>query len=200
MRLVRRLLPKSKNCAPRFERLRVALAAATAENEALQRQPQTSRTRNAKRAKRDADRGTDPAVFAALNERFQFTIDVAASAANTKCERFYSIEDNGLEQSWAGERVWCNPPYSDIRPWVRKALTSDADLIVMLLPANRTEQGWWQDLVEPFRDKPGCLRVEFLRGRMRFIAPGAQLIGPNERPPFGCCLLIWGHRAGGNDD
>lgn len=25
-----------------------------------------------------------------------------------------------------------------------------------------------------------------------FLAPGATEIKPNERPPFGCCLLIWG--------
>jgi hypothetical protein len=27
--------------------------------------------------------------------------------------------------------------------------------IVMLLPNNRMEQGWWQRLVEPFRDRVG---------------------------------------------
>ena len=33
--------------------------------------------------------------------------------------------------------------------------------------------------------------TEFLRGRPRFVLPGAEAIGPNERPPFGCVLLIW---------
>ena len=136
------------------------------------------------------DRQTAPEVFAPLHERFGFTIDVAASATNAKLPRFYSIEDDGLAQSWAGERVWCNPPYSSIEPWVRKAATSGADLVVMLLPANRTEQGWWQDHVEPAR-RAGDLQVEFLRGRMRFIAPDALEIKPNERPPFGVCLVIW---------
>ena len=65
--------------------------------------------------------------------------------------------------------------------------------IVMLLPANRTEQKWWQTQVEPFRDRAGSgLRVEFLPGRMRFIKAGKLDVGPNERPPFGVCLLIWG--------
>ena len=63
----------------------------------------------------------------------------------------------------------------------------------MLLPANRTEQGWWQDLVEPhLRDRRSDFRVEFLRGRLRFINSGDTKIRPNQRPPFGCCLLIWG--------
>ncbi len=60
----------------------------------------------------------------------------------------------------------------------------------MLLPANRTEQGWWQRHIEPYR-RVGSLTVEFLPGRMRFLKPGQSEIKPNERPPFGCCLVIW---------
>lgn len=139
------------------------------------------------------DRGTDPKFFAEMERRFGgFTLDVAASPKNAKCERFFTLQDDGLAQSWKGERVWCNPPYSNIGAWVGKAWLENhhAELIVMLLPANRTEQRWWQDFVEPYRDK-GSLTVEFLRGRMRFVKPGQEHIGPNERPPFGCCLLIW---------
>lgn len=139
------------------------------------------------------DRGTDPEFFAQLDRRFGFTLDAAAAHHNAKCERYFTRAEDGLEQSWAGERVWCNPPYSDIRAWVEKAISQSlvAPLIVMLLPANRCEQGWWQDLVEPHRDRPGGPRVEFLRGRLRFVKAGETEIGPNERPPFGCCLLIW---------
>ena len=140
------------------------------------------------------DRATDPEVFVALHRRFNFSIDVCASAKNRKMERFYSIDEDGLSQSWAGETVWCNPPYSDIAPWVQKAhseyLTTKG--IVMLLPANRTEQGWWQYLVEPhLRRQQPWFTCEFLPGRIRFIHPDKECVGPNERPPFGCCLLIW---------
>jgi hypothetical protein len=62
----------------------------------------------------------------------------------------------------------------------------------MLLPANRVEQAWWQDHVEPHRDRPGSsLRVEFLRGRMRFHRPDWTPGPKGDRPPFGCALLIW---------
>lgn len=145
------------------------------------------------------DRGTHPENFDPLNERFGFTLDVAAAPHNAKCERFYSREDDGLTQPWHG-RVWCNPPYSDVGAWVRKAWEEwdkhfGPERIVMLLPANRVEQKWWQEMVEPFRDRPKSpLRVEFLPGRMRFIRPNA-VIGPKgDRPPFGCCLLIWEDR------
>jgi phage N-6-adenine-methyltransferase len=142
------------------------------------------------------ERITEPAWFAALDRRFHFTIDVAALARNTKCERFYSPDDNGLDQPWAGERVWCNPPFSSIEPWVVKAWAEvDAPLIVMLVPANRTEQPWWQELVEPHRDGGGRLSVEFLAGRIRFLLPGQVTPAANTRPPFGCALLIWSSRV-----
>lgn len=140
------------------------------------------------------DRGTDPEFFERMNRKFHFTLDVAASERNAKCSRYFTIDDDGLAQSWAGERVWCNPPYSDIRPWVEKAWAERATTndIVMLLPANRCEQRWWQDLVERYRDLPSTpLAVLFLPGRMRFILTGHDAIKPNQRPPFGCCLLYW---------
>jgi len=143
------------------------------------------------------DRGTLPEFIASLEERFgePFTLDVAAAPHNAKAPVFYTREDDGLSLPWTGN-VWCNPPYSNIYDWVDKAwhewYASGVDRITMLLPANRTEQGWWQKLVEPHRDRPNSpLRVEFLPGRMRFIRPSA-VIGPKgDRPPFGCCLLVW---------
>jgi phage N-6-adenine-methyltransferase len=140
------------------------------------------------------DRGTDRALFSLLDERFRFSVDVAASPANALCRRYYTKEDDGLTKSWTGERVWCNPPYSNIPTWVRKAWQEwgaweRPELIVMLLPANRTEQGWWQAHIERARDLGGLMRVEFLPGRPRFVPPpGVTVSG---RPPFGCCLAIW---------
>ena len=141
------------------------------------------------------DWATPPDVFARLNERFGFTLDAAASPANAKCERYFTPAENGLSQSWAGERVWCNPPFSDIILWIRKAWDewqSGAKTIVMIVPANRTDRTWWHEHVEPFRDlRSPALRVEFLRGRVYFIRPGADPDADGERPEFGCCLLIW---------
>lgn len=139
------------------------------------------------------DRALPVEDFAPLQRRFQFTIDAAAGEHNTKLPRWFSVAHCGLRNSWAGERVYCNPPYSDIEPWLAKANSElDCPLIVMLLPANRTDLGWWHRHVEAFRDRPGSrLRVEFICSRLRFIAPGRHTVGPNERPPFGSCLLIW---------
>lgn len=141
------------------------------------------------------DRRTPRELFDPLNEEFGFTLDAAASKDNKLCNAYYDKRVSGLENPWYAFRVWCNPPYSDIRPWVEKAteeIRKSARLIVMLLPANRTEQAWWQDLIEPGR-REGKIETRFLRGRLRFDTPdydyAAQPKG--NRPPFGCVLVIW---------
>lgn len=139
------------------------------------------------------DRETPDDHWQEWDRRFGgFTVDVAAEAHNAKTDRFFTRAENGLSRSWAGERVWCNPPFSDLEPWLAKAWREweTTDGIVMLLPANRCEQPWWQEHVEPHRDRGGSpLRVEFIPGRLRFASPGGE-VGQN--PPFGCCLLTWG--------
>lgn len=103
--------------------------------------------------------------FEKLNEEFHFTLDVAATPENAKCEKFYTIDDNGLSQPWKGV-VWCNPPYGkQIGSWVRKAWLSSAvgSTIVMLLPA-RTDTRWFHDYIY----KKERVEVRFVKGRLKF--------------------------------
>lgn len=141
------------------------------------------------------DRRTPRELFDPLNEEFEFTLDAAASADNALLGRYFDREINGLRQDWTRYRVWCNPPYSDIRPWVAKAhreMWMGCDLIVMLLPANRTEQAWWQDFIEPHR-RAGKIETRFQRGRLRFDTPDQDYAAQpkGNRPPFGVVLVIW---------
>ena len=123
---------------------------------------------------------------------YHFDLDVAATEASSRGDAFYSIEEDGLVQSWRGSTVWCNPPYSDLRPWVERAhdMAPDCPVIAMLLPANRTEQGWWQDVIEPAR-RDGSINVYFLARRRRFDRPGWTKPVKGDRPPFGICLVVW---------
>jgi len=146
------------------------------------------------------DRWTPDYVFAPLTAEHGFTLDVCASISNAKCSRFFTAEEDGLVQSWAREVVWCNPPYSNIGAWVKKALTEvrsgGCPKVVMLLPANRTEQGWWQDLIEPVRDLPGSgVATRHLRGRINFGKPGNPTGKYNSSCPFGSVLLILTRRG-----
>lgn len=56
------------------------------------------------------DRALPAEDFQLLNAQYRFTIDAAASPHNAKLPRFFSSENCGLAASWAGERVYCNPP------------------------------------------------------------------------------------------
>ena len=138
-------------------------------------------------AKND-DRWTPPELFERWNAIFDFTIDVAASEQNKKCERFYDIETDGLKQSWDDEVVWCNPPYSNVDAWVKKAHEETKATICMLIPANRTEQKFWQKYIEPYRDNGGRLTTHFLEKRIKFIHPEKGKMGS---PMFGCVMLVW---------
>ena len=135
----------------------------------------------------DDVRETPPELFAALDAEFRFTLDVCATPANAKCSRFFTEAQDGLAQSWAGERCWCNPPFSDIGSWVEKTYISGAALVVMLVPATRTEQPWWQELVEPYRDSGQGLTTRFLPKRPRFLKDGVSMGSPK----FGCVILVW---------
>jgi hypothetical protein len=167
------------------------------------------------------DRETPPDVYDPLNVEFRFTLDVAAARHNAKCRRYYTLGPgesysakqlsflpdevvgdpdalgiDGLAHEWAqGERIWCNPPFSDIGPWVRKASFCPAT-VVMLLPANRCEQPWWQRYIEPWRDERGMyLRTRFLSGRRCFRNRGASIANRTSRnPPFGIVIVIWDRR------
>jgi phage N-6-adenine-methyltransferase len=136
------------------------------------------------------DRGTPQKFFDALHREFNFTVDVAASGVNSKCAKFYDLKANGLIQSWSGERVWCNPPYSAIPLWVEKAHRETEATVVMLIPANRTEQPFWHTYIEPYRDHPAPrrhLETRFVKGRLKFTSS----TGKFGSPPFGVVLLIW---------
>src|SRR5262245_15052963 len=89
--------------------------------------------------------GTPPAIYMALDQEFDFTLDAAAGAHNAKHVQFFTKDTDALRASWADERVFCNPPYGrDMGAWVRKAYleaTEHGALVVMLLPA-RTDTKW----------------------------------------------------------
>ena len=95
----------------------------------------------------------------------------------------WDIEDDGLSRDWFG-RVFVNPPFSDIMPWVEKAereiKRDSVSTITFLVPANRTEQPWFQ-------------RVQDLQWDMRFLPKRRSFIYPDgsvkKSPPFGVVLL-----------
>ena len=74
-----------------------------------------------------------------------FDLDVAApiGGANVPADRYYTAEDDGLAQEWAG-LVWMNPPFSAPTLWVDKFL-SHANGIA-LLPTSKAK--WFKKVWE----------------------------------------------------
>jgi phage N-6-adenine-methyltransferase len=141
--------------------------------------------------------------FAPLHAEFNFTLDVcAANREAAKVPRFFRPPSyyaegaravDGLVQSWKGERVWCNPPYSpgNLARWVEKCAeeAQQAELIVALLPA-RTDRAWWHDHIEPGR-RAGVAEVRFVRGRLRFGWPGAPDGNSTSSGREPSVLVVW---------
>jgi phage N-6-adenine-methyltransferase len=146
------------------------------------------------------ERITPDWLFGQYHERYGFTLDAAASPDNTKLLAFHSLQTDGLAQPWAPHRVWCNPPFSNLGGWLAKAhqeFAAGCPVIVMLLPANRTEQKWWQEHVEPYRDRPGgFMRAEFIAKRFNFGLPGNLEGKFHSSPPFGCLAPIFDNQGG----
>lgn len=125
----------------------------------------------------------------------RFDLDVAGCQEAHHAPRFYGAKDDGLSRAWDAARVWCNPPFSEIAPWVAKAWSEPAPVVIaMLLPA-WTDRAWWSEHVEPFRDGRavvgGFSLATYFLPRLAFGHPGnPEGIGAGS-PPFWCALLVW---------
>jgi len=110
-------------------------------------------------------------LFKALDTEFLFDVDGAADESNKLCPCFVrDIRNN--DGFTNGARVFCNPPYSNIDPFVRRALAG-SDLWVFILPA-RTRAAWFEALIHSPRTE-----VRWLRKRIAFDPPpGVEASSP----------------------
>lgn len=100
--------------------------------------------------------------FDKLNEEFNFTLDACATHTNHKCDKYFTLEEDGLIQSWGGYRVFCNPPYSQIKDWAKKSSESNT-LVVMLIPA-RTDTRYFHEYIYQKQN----VEIRFVKGRLIF--------------------------------
>ncbi|MDE9467545.1 phage N-6-adenine-methyltransferase [Xenorhabdus bovienii] len=125
-------------------------------------------------------------LFTALNLEFDFYLDAAASDNNTLCTHYLTERDNALECDWVSYgSIFCNPPYSNITPWIKKAAIEcrkQCQSIVMLVP-NDTSVGWFKlarESVDEVRLITG--------GRIQFVPVEQRKKNSNTK---GSMLLIW---------
>lgn len=122
------------------------------------------------RPDRKDDWRTPPELYAALDQEFRFCVDVACESHNRLAHAGIHADEGGdaLLLPWDiyGGAVWCNPPYSRIRPWLEQALRASRLVpVVMLIPAD-TSTRWWLECVAC-----DAHEVRFLVGRVRFLHP-----------------------------
>lgn len=128
---------------------------------------------------------TPKLFFEELNNKYHFTLDPCATDENHKCNYYFTKKQDGLKQSWGGQRVFCNPPYGrEISKWVEKAYNENKNnnvFVVMLVPA-RTDTRWFHDYIYNKHE------IKFIKGRLKFN-DGKQ------SAPFPSMLVIMHNRT-----
>jgi hypothetical protein len=122
---------------------------------------------------RDQALTTPRVFFERWHAKFAFTLDGAADEGNGLLPRASTWRD---PVSWKGERVFCNPPWSNIPRFVE--LAPDADLALLLVPA-RTNARWFHRALAL-----GAQPI-FWQGKLRF--------GDTKfNSPVDCLFLLFG--------
>jgi phage N-6-adenine-methyltransferase len=121
-----------------------------------------------------------------LEKVFAFTVDAAANKGNRKFPRYFDEADNGLEQSWEGEVVFCNPPHSKgaYGAWVDKAqieFLNSGVTSVLVLPYNWETKGF-----SGVREAASYLVMP--HKRIKYDAP-AGIDGSS--PTFYSCIVVF---------
>jgi phage N-6-adenine-methyltransferase len=109
---------------------------------------------------------TPPEFLARLNTEFQFDFD--------PCPISWKPGDvDGLAVDW-GNSTFCNPPYSNVKPWIKKAHEEwkKGKTVVMLINAITDTKAFHQYIY-------GQAELRFIEGRLSFIDPDK----PEKRTP-----------------
>ncbi|OZN02295.1 DNA methylase [Escherichia coli] len=124
---------------------------------------------------------TPPLLFKNLHQEFSFSMDGAATEHDALLPRF---TDDIHNQSWVGERVFVNPPYSDTKTFLVKA--SEADLAVFLIPYRPQTIYWLKHIFT----NPLCHEIRILHRAVKYLPPAGHN-GLAIRSPFASAIVIF---------
>lgn len=123
-------------------------------------------------------------VFAWLDRIYRFNYDTACTTENALARPVWRGSDNrdALSSEWIGV-LFCNPPYSQIGPWVDKAIQSaeSGATVVMLIPSPNGESYHAKALRH-------AKRLILINGRLSFINSDGKPVSGNNR---GSCLYVF---------
>jgi phage N-6-adenine-methyltransferase len=117
--------------------------------------------------------GTPTNLYNELNKEFNFNYD--------PCPIDWKEDDgDGLLKEW-GNSVFCNPPYSNVKLWIKKASeehNKGGKLIVMLINTITDTLAFHEYIY----NKPD-IEIRFIKGRLKFINPEhPEKKNPNVKP------------------
>lgn len=138
----------------------------------------SARTGNSKQDKWQ----TPPAVFEKLNEEFNFTLDATAEPETALCDHYFTIDDDALTQDWGNQTVYCNPPYSQLKDFAKKAQEEalKGATVVMLVPARTDTKAFHEHLCHG--------EVRLIKGRLKFLMEGKE----QDAAPFPSMVCVMG--------
>jgi len=123
-------------------------------------------------------------LFNWLNSIYNFDVDLCADKDNHKVNRYFTKKDNALEQSWSfqGKTGYCNPPYSNTKPWIEKAMIEAGRgfTTVMLIPTPNGESYYHKLFMM-------AASITFITGRIAFYNPSLKKYVSGN--PRGSCVV-----------
>ncbi|MGE9221387.1 DNA N-6-adenine-methyltransferase [Escherichia coli] len=120
-------------------------------------------------------------LFRNLHHEYSFTLDGAATEHDALLPRF---TDDISRQSWVGEKIFCNPPYSDTKTFLVKA--SEADLAVFLIPYRPQTIYWLKHIFT----NPLCHEIRILHRAVKYLPPAGHN-GLVIRSPFPSAVVVF---------
>ena len=152
----------------------------------------TKATRHLMNIKVNDEYGTPPLLFFEASKKFKISpkVDYAASDVNHLCDKYYTMKDNSLLQTW-NESGYLNPPYSKVEQFMRKAYHSwkqnNIDLLILVYA--KTDTKWWHNYVE------GKAEYHFIKGRVKFLDNNGDVIldkhGREQSSPYPSVWIIY---------
>lgn len=127
---------------------------------------------------------TPQSLFDELDGEFAFTLDVAATADNSKCGASYL--GDSLTTDWIcpieGPHIcWMNPPYSMCKEFIQKAYEQmEKGVTTVALVPSRTDTKWFHN----YCYKKEGVEIRFIKGRLKFS-------GSKNSAPFPSMLVIF---------
>ena len=139
-------------------------------------------------------------LFDQLDREFHFQVDVAATQENTLCIGYYTKTTDALNGDWISDdydeddvaisngidRFFCNPPYSKIAAFMKKAYEESLKgaTVVCLIPC-RTDTRYWHDY---------CMKaseIRLIKGRLKFTN---HTIEKTSSATFPSCIVVFDER------